>query len=115
MSPEPRYRFRFWAGPTQVTEIVQRLNTDASNRFDAHAGTEHVYGTVRLFDDTWPAQQFQTICKRILGFAPSEPYRLQPATGWTTCAGRKNQLPHAPCAVCGCWTHERDGAGRALE
>jgi hypothetical protein len=63
-----RFRFRFWTGPTQVDAIAERLN--ASPDFTAQAGTEHVYGFVRMLDGGWPAQEFSITAKAALGFDP---------------------------------------------
>ena len=37
----------------------------------------------------------------------SGPYYPELQTGWRSCAGRQNQLPDRPCAICGHMTHER--------
>ena len=65
---EATFKFRFWTGPTQVEDVLWWLNW--CNRFEAQAGTEHVYGTVRLPDNGQPAQEFAALAKGVLGYDP---------------------------------------------
>lgn len=66
---ENTFKFRFWCGPTQVDHIAERLNQ--SPDFKAQAGTEAVFGTVKLGDDeVWLSQAFAVTAKRVLGYDP---------------------------------------------
>lgn len=65
---ETTLRFRFHCGPSAVKEVAEKMN--ASPLVLASAGTEHVYGTVRLPADGQESTTFAILAKDLLGWNP---------------------------------------------
>lgn len=59
----PKFRVRFWAGPTRVADYMTRIRAKFHTFTDVMDGTEHVYFTVEARD----TDDARIIVKDLLG------------------------------------------------
>ena len=74
------FRFRFPCGPCTVKQVAEMMN--ASPLVEAFAGTEHVYGTVKLPADGDERTTFARLVKTLLGWEYMRATELAPAKVW---------------------------------